>query len=304
VRRVAIAIRTIAYSLAGDFGFEFPSSGNAIERLGLLEAFWGRANSDGVEQARGAVGIVGDSKYWHCESVVGFIIWTSIFCDDHSPVHQDQDGKSYAELLSNTYRKMRLTEGTSYHSQSTNLANLSVAELKTLRGLHSKAWVAMTESPSEDLKAAIMNEAKTLATKLLSALSSVLKRTPESGDSRPLDKAADWINTTKNGQSRYKLIIEAITLGIELRNSLARSNFYYEFYYPTPFEYGFIEHAVKECDASMIHLVPALIEYEPHIVQRAGKEHSILFDGRNIIHATKEQRKQGVLICKAIVSCV
>jgi hypothetical protein len=63
VRRVAIAITTIAYSLANDFGFEFPSSGNAIERLGLLEAFWGRANSDGVGQAREAVRIVGDSKY-------------------------------------------------------------------------------------------------------------------------------------------------------------------------------------------------------------------------------------------------
>jgi len=159
-----------------------------------------------------------------------------------------------------------------------------------------------TERP-RILKPTIDQEATALAERLLRMLSSVLKRSSSSGDSRPLKTAEDWIKTTKSGRGRFKYIHELFITCIQLRDKLPLSERYYELYYPASFDDRFIEGKLQSGIGGVdFCLSPAIVEFDPDMFVRERIGASVMHGAQNFIHATEEQRRKGRLVCRARVT--
>jgi hypothetical protein len=163
------------------------------------------------------------------------------------------------------------------------------------------------KSQPETLQSIIRIEAEERARQLLRMLSLYIKRSESSDDHRPLKTSEDWIKTTKNGRSRFKLIVELFVSCSKLRHSLKMSEHYYELYYPTSSEIQFMEaDATPDGDSRNIdfYFAPAILQYESnksnifHDTKTVG---SILLGHRNVVRATDEQRTGSKVICPAVV---
>lgn len=147
-------------------------------------------------------------------------------------------------------------------------------------------------------------ESKKFAWDLLSVLSTVIKRNPASGDFRPLETADEWITTTNNGRPRFHLLINLCSLAINLRSSLALSDYCYELWYPTSFGDQCIEEGPQESDQAMLCVAPAIIEYDPETIPVPCKNFDSSFFLRNFIRSTKDQRAKGTVVCPATITYV
>ena len=183
-------------------------------------------------------------------------------------------------------------------------ANEHLAELKLLQGLYCKAWSSLMKGRPETLQSIVRIEAEERARQLLRVLSLYIKRSESSHDHRPLKTSEDWIKTTKNGRSRFKLIVELFVSCIKFRDSLKMSEHYYELYYPTSSEIQFMEtDANPDGDSRNIdfYFAPAILQYESNIFRDIKTVGSILLGHRNVVRATDEQRTESKVICPAVV---
>jgi hypothetical protein len=159
--------------------------------------------------------------------------------------------------------------------------------------VHNFAWRSAMQDSNDRAVAILEQEASTHARRLLLMLSSFIARNPL--DSRPLKSSDDWIEDTKHGKSRFKILVEAFNIGIkQVRSTLPLSGHLYEVYHPathTPYDCRLMEDEdgiIGQVDRNvLLTLTPAIIGYDA----RTDK----------FVQAEASQRRQGRVICCAMV---
>jgi len=123
-----------------------------------------------------------------------------------------------------------------------------------------------------------------------------------------LETAEDWISSTRNGQQRYKRIQSLFERCIKLKDELRLSSYFYEIYYPGPFDEQFVEadYLLREQEQNKDHrsfyLAPAILEYHPRLFHRLTGGSGALFGEQNCIRASDDQRKECSTVCKALIT--
>ncbi|KAF2187998.1 hypothetical protein K469DRAFT_748794 [Zopfia rhizophila CBS 207.26] len=283
VKIVTTIVNTVAYSInKDDFELQIPSTSAIKGHPDLFEAL----QNSGFCYSSDQMELTSTEKFSFLKMVMGSAVWNWTFCAQ-SPFVPKDGFKNRSEALLNACRD----NSHSHH------------DLKVLRNALRTAWTTVTIDRPDTIKSIIEKEADYLACRLLCMLSSVIARRDRPGDSRPLKTADDWIHSTKNGRSRFKLIVELFTHCIKLKGKLPLSDYYYELHYPTSSEGRFIAARPEDYNRE-IHFcfAPAILEYEPKMFQRTEYSASAVFGEQIIIRTTDAQRKESRVVCPAVVT--
>ena len=162
-------------------------------------------------------------------------------------------------------------------------------------------WTTVVTDQQGGFDCWIREKSDALTRRLLSAISTLVKRNENSGDDRPLQTADDWIKHTKNGLSRYNVLFDLFRRCIKLRYLLPLSEHCYEIKFPTSSESHFLSTDPVNQDRQIKYCFsPAILEYEPELFGMVEYDGSVLFGRKNIVYATVEQRRECRIICPAL----
>jgi hypothetical protein len=305
VKTITSVIRIVAHSLAtDDFQVEIFSSSMLQHYPDISDIVRERTVSEFVRD----IDSMQENHVPFLKMALSWALWSWTFYPSTSPALPVPDNaKTRSELLLDFYKEITLPERRFFRILNETSANQPRGELKLLQGLYSTAWSSLMKGRPLILQSIIRTEAEELAQRLLRMLSLYIKRSESSDDRRPLKTSEEWIKTTKNGRSRFKLIVELFASCIKLRDSLKMSRYNYELYYPTSSEIQFVEVDARP-DGNYHHInfyfAPAILQYESnesntfHDTETVG---GILLGRQNVARMTDEQRTESRVVCPAVV---
>ncbi|KAN0089632.1 hypothetical protein V8E51_019892 [Hyaloscypha variabilis] len=181
---------------------------------------------------------------------------------------------------------------------------------RTLRNIHRATWTSLMYENPEQIKPVITSEAEDLTRRLLNTLEPLIISEDESKNSLEIN---DWINSTRDSRSRYKVISQIFTASIKLKARLPLTEQYYELLSPasgTPFSRDLM--AVDGEDVADMDIpndskiqfciTPGIIEYPMSMFTERTEGVEALFGPRNFVRATAIEQRKGRVICPAIVT--
>jgi hypothetical protein len=184
-----------------------------------------------------------------------------------------------------------------------SLLTIKLDELKVLRDVHHRVWIALTIDRPDILRPIVEQEADGLARRLLSMFSLCVTSKTGSKKLNPLKTADDWIHHTKAGLSRFERIVQLFAICIRLRDRMALSECCYELYYPNAFEGRFTDADQDEWSRQIRYcLSPAILEHQPDDDQRAAYAVTSLLGAQRIITTTAEAREKCRIVCPGSVT--
>lgn len=177
--------------------------------------------------------------------------------------------------------------------------------MRVLRRLHQKAAVNMMEDRSR-LQAIVHREAERTARRALAAMAPLLS----DGDQVSLGSALDTANDTAQDGVMTTLdhITEAFSSLIRLQRYLPLNRRCYEIFAPQPNSVPHAEQVVTPSNIQIepdhvitLCLAPGLVEYPSELFLSDDSGPGALFGERNLVKATKEQRREGKVMYTAVV---
>ncbi len=300
VRRITSMINTVAHSLdTHGLDYEMPSSSAFDDHPDLFEVL----QTSGFYRSTDEIEISAANGVSFLRMVIGSAVWNWTFYAPTAAYPADRV-KSRSEALLDAYRETSLVPSKPVLTSFVFFyLTLISDERKVLRIIHCKAWMTLIRDRPSMLNSTIAREAEIFTNRLFCMLSSVLRRSNNSGDLPPLKAAEDWIITTKSGRTHFKYVQSLFAACIQLRNRLPLSECYYEIHYPASVESQFLEGEPGDHNREIeFCLSPAVLEFDPKMFSRGNIGASVMPGEQNFIHGTDEQRKQSRVVCPARVT--
>jgi hypothetical protein len=167
----------------------------------------------------------------------------------------------------------------------------------------------MFENP-EQIKPVMTSDAEDLSRRFLNTLEPLIIPADESKNTSAIN---DWINSTRDGQSRHLVISQIFAASLKLKARLPLTEQYYELLSPalgTPFSRDLMAVEGEDvvdmdiADDSIIQfcIMPGIIEYPMSVFTSKMEGVGALFGPHNFVKATAIEQEKGRVICPAIVT--